>query len=150
MDHQLDKLAFKYFKVFAQCESTLKELGFFQARRNGTIIVDWDRFANEVVGSTFEHELVDMGEGVDYILTNPPMRQVVNDQGKIEWKEVLSSDKTPQAFINHLCRIRNNLFHGSKFNGTWFAPERSMKLLESALPVLTYYRKRLKGMNEVN
>ena len=39
--------------------------------------------------------------------------------------------------------IRNNLYHGAKFNGTWFDPERSKLLLSNALLVLETYKDRL-------
>lgn len=33
-------------------------------------------------------------------------------------------------------RVRNNLFHGGKFNGEWFEPERSEALMRNALIIL--------------
>jgi len=32
--------------------------------------------------------------------------------------------------------LQNNLFHGGKFNGQWFEPERSEALMEHALTIL--------------
>ena len=57
MTAHLDQLAFHFFKLFAQYEATLKEQGFFQADKSGNVIVDWDRFSNEVVGKGFKAEL---------------------------------------------------------------------------------------------
>lgn len=136
---QLDSLAFEFFKLFAQYESTLKERHFFQAN-GGRIQVDWDRFANEVAGRDFRKKLLDAKIDVEYILDRPPMKQGVNEAGKIIWVEVSNKDKSVQALFGHICRIRNNLFHGAKFNGTWFDPERSEELLVRALQVLEYYR----------
>ena len=53
-DSHLDDLAFRFFKLFAQYESTMKERGFFRVIRQDQILVDWDRFANEIVGETLE------------------------------------------------------------------------------------------------
>lgn len=35
-----------------------------------------------------------------------------------------------------ICRVRNNLFHGGKFNGRWFEPQRSEELMRYALIIL--------------
>lgn len=139
-DSYLDNLAFRFFKLFAQYESTMKERGFFKVNKPGQILVDWDRFANEIVGGNFRNDLAKHASAADYILQNPPMRQAVNSEGKIIWKEVPNNDSSVQMLFGHICRVRNNLFHGAKFNGTWFDPERSKLLLENSLLVLKYYR----------
>jgi hypothetical protein len=141
MSGDLDQLAFSFFKLFAQYESTLKERGYFQADKSGNVFVDWDRFANEVVGKNFKAELGALALSAEYILDQPPMKQVA-DGGKIVWADVSATDKSVQILFGHICRVRNNLFHGAKFNGTWFDPERSKALLTHALAVLEYFRKK--------
>jgi len=139
MEGKIDKLAFRFFKLFARYESTLKERGYFK-EQSGKIIVDWDRFANEVVGPNFFNDLDGKAESAKYILENPPMKQKVNSQGKIEWVEVSNNDCSVQALFGHLRRIRNNLFHGAKFNETYFRPKRSEILLRKGLDILEHYR----------
>ena len=112
MQMHLDELAFQFFKLFAQYESTLKERGFFRRGGRGEVLVDWDRFANEVIGPNFRN---DLGNAANYILQNPPMKQSVNEDGKIIWIEVPNDDQSVQALIGHICRIRNNLYHGAKY-----------------------------------
>jgi hypothetical protein len=146
-NQQLDKLAFRFFKLFAQYESTLKERDYF-LERNGRIEVDWSRFANELVGTRVRQELGAVSESANYILQNPPKRQAVNDDGKIIWQAVPNRDQSVQALFGHICRMRNNLFHGAKFNGTWFDPDRSRALLEHGLVVLDHY-KDLLGVQDV-
>lgn len=136
----LDKLAFRFFKLFAQYESTMKEHNFFSVKNGGEISVAWDRFANEVIGADFRNSLGERASAADYILQNPPMKQSVNKDGKIIWKEVSNKDKSAQALFGHIRRVRNNLFHGAKFNGTWFDPERSRVLLENSFLILKHYR----------
>lgn len=136
---RLDNLAFRFFKLFAQYESTMKERDFFKVR-NDQILVDWDRFANEVAGRNFKNNLGENASAADYILENPPMRQAVNTEGKIIWEEVPNNERSVQMLFSHICRVRNNLFHGAKFNGTWFDPKRSKLLLENSLLVLEHYR----------
>ncbi len=139
MDNKLDQLAFDFFKVFAQYESSLKEHGYFQEARNGRINVDWDRFVNEKIGSEFLDKLEEHKKSADYILNNPPKKQVVNS-GVIVWDEVNSDEKSVQALFGHISRIRNNLYHGAKFNGTWFSPERSFTLLKHGLIILKHFQ----------
>ena len=143
MCKSLDDLACRFFKLFAQYESTLKERDYFRVGNRDRIIVDWDRFANEIIGQDFRNDLGEQASAADYILECPPMRQSINDEHRIIWKEVPNSDKSVQVLFGHICRVRNNLFHGAKFNGTWFAPERSRLLLENSLIVLEHYRKKL-------
>ncbi len=143
MNEALDKLAFSFFKLFAQYESSMKECGFFRVDKRGQIILDWDRFANEVIGQNFRDDLGKDASAANYILHDPPMKQSINAEGKIIWKKVPNNDKTVQTLFGHICRIRNNLFHGAKFNDTWFDPERSKTLLEKGLLILEHYCTRL-------
>jgi len=136
----LDTLAFRFFKLFAQYESTLKERDYFRADQNGRITVDWNRFANEVVGEKFLDDLGEKREAAEFILNAPPKKQAVNNQGKIVWVEVPNDDKSVQALFGHISRMRNNLFHGAKFNGTWFDPDRSKALLDRGLVILQHYK----------
>ena len=142
MDQELDLLAFKFFKLFARYESSLKERGFFVANR-GQVTVDWDRYANEEIGNTFLAELGHAQNAAMYILENPPKKQSANAANEIEWVDVPNNERCVQILFAHICRIRNNLYHGAKFNGTWFDPERSKLLLSNALLVLENYKDRL-------
>lgn len=140
MTTHLDQLAFNFFKLFAQYESALKEQGFFQADRSGNVIVDWDRFSNEVIGKDFKAQLGELAAAADYILNLPPKRQVVFE-GKVVWANVPAAEKSVQILFSHICRVRNNLFHGAKFNGSWFDPDRSELLLANSIAILS----KLKG-----
>ncbi len=139
MSEELDKLAFSFFKLFAQYESSLKEKGFFVSGGN-KVIVDWDRFANEEIGNSFIEDLGDKAAYANYILSEPPKRQNVNQNGNIIWEDVPNEDKSIQSLFGHISRIRNNLYHGAKFNGTWFDPGRSKKLLEASLEILEHFK----------
>lgn len=143
MHEHLDELAYKFFKLFAQYESTLKERNFFRTDRTGKVIVDWDRFANEVVGTNFRTDLGEFAAYAEYILDQPPKKQVVDNCNRIVWADVANQDQSAQALFGHICRTRNNLFHGAKFNGSWFDQERSYELLKKSLAILEYYRPRL-------
>ncbi len=90
---ELDKLSFKFFKIFAQYESSLKDKGFFRIGTSGSIVVDWDRFVNKKIGSKFMEMLGEETDSADYILQYPPMKQTVNGENKIIWTEVPNTDK---------------------------------------------------------
>jgi hypothetical protein len=146
MEEELDNLAFRFFKLFAQYESSLKSEKYFQTNNSGKILVDWDRFANERIGSDFIEELGEKAGAATYILDHPPKKQVVGDQGLIEWQEVPNNDRSVQMLFGHISRIRNNLYHGAKFNGTWFDPDRSYQLLKNGLVILEFF----KGRTNIN
>lgn len=139
MSANLDSLAFRFFKLFAQYEFTLKERCYFQADRSGNVIVDWNRFANQEIGMHFMDELGALRLAAEYILDQPPKRQVV-EEGRVVWADVPTTDKSVQALFGHISRVRNNLFHGAKFNGTWFDPKRSELLLTHSLSILEHFR----------
>jgi len=139
----LDQLAFDIFKIFAQYESSLKEHGYFDSAHRQKIIVDWDRFANEKIGRDFLDQLGEKASSANYILENPPMKQIINENGHIIWQEVANSEHSVQALFGYISRIRNNLFHGAKFNDTWFAPERSEQLMEHALVILRHFKNKI-------
>jgi len=146
-DKQLFQLSFRFFKLFAEYESTLKECGFFRVS-NGNIIVDWDDFANRVIGPNFLLDLGDKMQAAEYILDEPPMKQSVDRQNRIIWVEVSNRDRSVQSLFSHIRRMRNNLFHGAKFNGTWFKPERSHALLKRGLIILEHYSYWLEAENK--
>ena len=141
MSENLDILAFKFFKIYSQYEFSLKKNGYFQGARNGnSIIIDWDRFVNEQIGAKFLELLGENINSANYILENPPKRQVINVNNDIVWQEVPNNERNVQVLFTHISRIRNNMFHGAKFNGSWFEPDRSNLLLSHGLNVLECFK----------
>ncbi len=140
MDEELDKMAFMFFKLFAQYESYLKTNGYFSVANNGTINVDWDRFVNEKIGATYIKQLGDNANSANYILNQPPKKQAVDAHGRITWVDASSREKSVQVLFGHISRTRNNLFHGAKFHETWFSPKRSKKLICHGLVVLENFK----------
>jgi hypothetical protein len=73
---------------------------------------------------------------INYYLTKPPKKQVVLN-GNLDWEESKPDHKNQAELILRLvCRVRNNLFHGGKFNNRWFEPQRSEELLSNGLVIL--------------
>lgn len=133
--NELDRLAFEFFKLFAQYEYALKAMGYGRSR-NGHAEADWDRFANEVGAQVLRLETPDVKEACDYLFRTPPKRQVWADAGHVDWATVTSQDRSAQTLFAHLRRVRNNLYHGGKFNGRWIDPDRSRELIGSSLGIL--------------
>jgi hypothetical protein len=132
---ELDELAFSFFKLFAQYEYALKAMGYGSAGPRGQAEPDWDRFANEVGALVMEGEAQGLAAAREYILQHPPKRQVWK-AGIVEWEPVPNNERSPQILFAHIRRVRNNLYHGGKFNGRWIDPDRSAALLTNALVVL--------------
>lgn len=130
----LDRLSFDFFREFSRCEYCLKAVGF---RRPGdTAEPDWGAFAG-AVQQCFETPPNDeFARAVQYYLDSPPKKQIVRD-GLLAWEDVVPQHESrADLLIQLLRRVRNNLFHGGKFNGHFFAPQRSGELLRHGLVIL--------------
>lgn len=44
-----------------------------------------------------------------------------------------------RLLVLYIRRVRNNLFHGGKFAGQWFDPDRSKALLEASVLLLGHF-----------
>ena len=136
MNDTLDCVATTFFRTFARFEYALKATGFH--RGEGRTTPNWRKFAESesvrnILGNPADNGLK---AAIEYILAHPPKEQVVRD-GILTWNESppqtnLQSD----LILMYVRRVRNNLFHGGKFNGRWFEPERSKELLMHSLTIL--------------
>lgn len=132
----LDELAVEFFKEFARTEYALKAAGWLRAGRNREAQPDWERFALETRERLIAVLTENGSDAVRYLNENPPKKQVVGEDG-LAWEESrLSEIPAGDRLLIFLRRIRNNLFHGGKFNGRWFQPERSKELIQHGLMVL--------------
>ena len=137
MSAELDHLAFRFFKLFAQCEYALKAMGFGRAAKANAAEADWDRFANEV-GTLLIHEQDPQVVAARmYLFESPPKRQVWID-GDVGWSVVPNNERSAQILFAHIRRVRNNLYHGGKFNGRWIDPDRSAELIAKSLLLLEH------------
>lgn len=98
---------------------------------------NWRKFALEVDGLIANPTTKDLREAIDFFFNAPPKKQVIVG-GVIQW-EISEPTTNSQAdkLLIYVRRVRNNLFHGGKFNGHWFEPERSEPLLRHSLTILT-------------
>lgn len=124
----LEKKSYEFFKLFSRAEYSLKASGFNCG--DGNAKADWESFAQSIDSQFISLDHEGFKKAVEYIDITSPKKQVITN-GVIEW-----SDSVPQStcradlILLYIRRVRNNLFHGGKFNGVFFAPVRSEELLE--------------------
>jgi len=126
----------RFFLVFARFEGSLKHSGFIT---NGAYVQpNWNGFEKEIREKFDPNIDAALKEAVNFLLTNPPRIQTIDDS-KLAWRDRTWPQGTPEINIlgQSLRDIRNNLFHGSKFEEN-FEPEisRNFVLINSALTVL--------------
>jgi hypothetical protein len=135
MTLELDAIAYEFFREFARCEYCLKAVGLIEPKRPEPT-PDWGRFARELQAIFDEPPSAEFSASVDYFLTQPPKKQVLRE-GVLAWDDVLPNHKNQaELVLRLLCRVRNNLFHGGKFNGHWFEPQRSEDLIRHGLTLM--------------
>lgn len=124
-----------FFFYFARFEYALKRAGF--VTKTDDAQPDWDAFAKKHSTLVVAEKEPAFVEAVAYFRVAPPKKQVITNAG-LDWAD----DKHcgPLDLLRLLVlvrRVRNNLFHGGKFQ-TGIAAEvsRDTKLLDSSLAVL--------------
>jgi hypothetical protein len=127
----IEELAHELFRTFARVEYALKAAGFHCGE--GDAKANWNSFAQSVRG-VLENDS-DIADAVAYMTASPPKKQVVRN-GRLEWANPPVDGNKTHELLLCVRRVRNNLFHGGKFNGNWFAPERSAALLLHSLSIL--------------
>jgi hypothetical protein len=138
-DKNLHELAAEFFRDFSRMEYALKAASFMKPNR-ANAEADWEAFARAIHQPISENESAELAAAKTFLLQKPPKKQV-NNNGQIEW-----SDTVPQhngetdLLLLYVRRVRNNLFHGGKFNGRWFAPERSTALIKASSVILAHCR----------
>ncbi|MES9852477.1 MAG: hypothetical protein ABW170_11670 [Candidatus Thiodiazotropha sp. L084R] len=131
---ELEQLAIEFFKVFSRSEYALKAAGFH--RGDGNAEANWTEFAKSVENFAQSPDDEYLESAIEFIQQSPPRKQVVVD-GLIDWSAALPNKplKADNLLI-YIRRVRNNLFHGGKFNEHWFDPERSERLIRNSLVIL--------------
>lgn len=128
-------IIFKFIKKFIAFEVKLKKLGYFKKSiKRKNVEVDWDSFQKDY--ARMINELVEGNKKeFQYLITHPPKKMCVKDN-VITFDRTMSDDHAKELLIS-LRAIRNNLFHGGKFDGEELSgSERNMTLLNSAIIVL--------------
>jgi len=134
MPPSLDDLSIEMFRTFARFEYALKAAGFHCG--DGRAEPNWRSFAESVPRLFDEPDDPDLRAAVRYILDHPPKKQIVANAVLTWANSAPETDLLSDEVLIYVRRVRNNLFHGGKFNGHWFEPERSELLLRHSLVIL--------------
>ncbi len=135
MPQDLENLAFCFFKLVAQYEYALKAMQYARSGAGGQAEPEWDRFSNEVGRLILDEPNGELRDAINYLFDNPPSKQILKDE-VLSWQVVNTEERSPQILFSHIRRVRNNLYHGGKFNGSWFDPDRSEELISKSLLIL--------------
>ena len=132
----LYQLSFDFFREFSRCEFFLKAVGLREPNRKDPT-ADWGVFASEIASFLENPCTHELQAAVTYCSDHPPKKQITREDGFLDWQDVVPDHKSKTELILRLvCPVRNNPFHGGKFNGHWFEPQRSEDLLKHALVIL--------------
>ncbi|MBO6689285.1 MAG: hypothetical protein JJ931_06020 [Henriciella sp.] len=99
-----------FFKIMMRLEYALKAKKLVQPFGED-FKVDWDRFANERLGSGF-FDFVVQSQEAETLINESPLKQIWNGEA-LEFRPVAPPGNI-QELIGAVCRVRNNLFHGGK------------------------------------
>jgi hypothetical protein len=126
-----------FFITFSRFECALKTSNFVSGDEN-KVSANWDEFIKSVRGSFKKDKNAQLTQAVDYIIQNPPRIQMYEDK-QLGWRNRIFQDNEPEISKLGLSirDIRNNLFHGGKFNGHYQEDiSRNFILLKSAIIIL--------------
>ena len=131
-------LVFEFFIAFSRFECALLNTIEFATRHNNKTVPNWDKFISTIKDSFNQNRTNELNKAIEYIITNPPkIHQLENDQ--LVWLPRNINHNTPliTQLSLHIRTIRNNLFHGGKFNGV-YEPDvsRNYRLIRSSLIIL--------------
>ena len=128
INSELEKRAFEFFFRFSKFEYALKMGGYLKSKKIGSNAEpNWDDFVKKHFGgfkvSVESKKLIELA----------PMRQKIATEDRLEWKAVgLENDPTELGkVVRYLKAVRNNLFHGGKFDeNKWEDNKRNRELIE--------------------
>jgi hypothetical protein len=136
-------LLLEFFLVFAKFEYALKNSDFAKpGHRNEETAPsaepDWGRFALSIHNLFDRTQTSDLAQACEYMLINPPLRQVLVN-GRLGWEGggLTPSLTDTERLLVLVRRVRNNLFHGGKFSNEAFeGTDRHARLVKSSLLIL--------------
>ena len=133
LDHDL---LLEFFLTFARFEFALKDVGFVTGDHREAK-PDWNSFGRSLDLAEARRE-PGFAAAYEYLSLQPPARQVLV-AGGLAWDTAVpfSTPARMDQVLQLVRRIRNNLFHGGKFNDEMHSgPERNRLLPQHALAIL--------------
>ena len=133
-----ESIMFDFFITFARFECALKASKYLKTNR-GYVEADWKKFSESISESFNSNFSGDIKHAVDYILKNPPAKQVIKDD-VLDWEEKQSTAETDvEKLVFYIKNVRNNMFHGGKFNSIRTEEDRNYKLIVYSIQILNYW-----------
>jgi hypothetical protein len=137
------QLLLEFFLVFSRFEYALKASGFHKRHPPNPphyprAEPDWDCFAARLRDKFDPNSTIKLKQACEYLLDSPPNQQVIL-QDAVAWETpVRPNGEGDIQFLLRMVRcVRNNLFHGGKFNiDVHEDTARTEALLRSSLTVL--------------
>ncbi len=126
----------QFFYIFSRSEYALKASGFLENK--DYVSANWQKFAKKIRPDFNENKSDAFKQAVEYIKKSPPKKQAIVD-GHLEWQDFPLDKNTPTIhfLVTMICRIRNNLFHGGKFeHGSSKEISRDTKLIKHSILIL--------------
>lgn len=130
-------LVLEFFLRFARFEFALKASGYADGD-DRRVDPAWARFASDIAGQFSRQRTPELGSACEYYLLHPPNKQVLVN-GSLAWNAAFPIDLAREAelLIALVRRVRNNLFHGGKYNAAMHEETaRSEQLLRGGLLIL--------------
>ena len=126
-------LVFMFFTIFSFFEYALKTAGY-STLQSGFIKADWRRFANTIHPHFDKKSSEELESATGYLITNPVKMQTIRN-GSIDFVDnVRPIGINDTEWLSLIIRgVRNNLFHGGKFN---YLRPRDTDLISNSLIVL--------------
>ena len=128
------ELILEFFLVFSRFEYAIKSAGLLNPAR-ARAEADWDALADRIADGNAP-EVERLKAAGEYLLAEPPKRQD-RDGNMLKWTPVPSDrDRPVHSILGSVRRVRNNLFHGGKYDEMGRLNDRNERLVTSSLAVL--------------
>jgi hypothetical protein len=130
-------LVLEFFLRFARFEFALKASGYANGDHS-PVDPAWDRFGRDISVDFDRRRSAELDRACEYYLLHPPNKQVLAN-GSLAWSTDLPVDRArdTELLVALVRRVRNNLFHGGKYNaGLHEETARSEELLRGGLLIL--------------
>lgn len=130
-------LIVEFFITFSRFECALKTSQFVGGD-DQRVWPDWELFISSIRPAFDKNQFPELIEAFDYILNHPPRIQMVQGT-QLGWRDRSFQANEPE--INRvglsIRDVRNNLFHGGKFQGIYQQDvSRNFILLKSSIVIL--------------
>lgn len=130
-------LIIEFFITFSRFECALKTAQFVSGD-DERVLPNWELFVASIRPAFDKHHSPELRDAFDYILNHPPRIQIVQ-ANQLGWRDRVFQVNEPE--INRvglsIRDVRNNLFHGGKFQGNFQQDvSRNYILLKNSIIVL--------------